>query len=63
MIELQTSMKLVLEVVAVDGLSTSSSACGVTTLDHEVFDDSMEDSVGIVALHAQLHKVPHRLQK
>jgi hypothetical protein len=39
---------LVLEFVAVDGGAAAAGACGVAALDHEVWDDAVEDGVVVV---------------
>ena len=63
MIEFDTRVKFVLEVVAIDALAPTPGARGIPTLNHEVFDDSVEDCIAVVALHAELHKVSHSLQE
>jgi hypothetical protein len=56
--ELQPLMKLIFEGTSIDGLAPSSSASGITALYHEARNDSMEDGVIVVSLHAQLDEVP-----
>lgn len=42
----------------VDGLSAAASARGVSSLDHKVLDDAVEDGVVVVAATRQLRDVP-----
>lgn len=61
MVELQPGVELVGEGVAIDGLLARSTARGIPTLGHEVLQDPVKNGPVVVALHAQLHEVPHRL--
>ena len=45
----QTAHNLILKFASVDRRATTTSACGVSTLDHEARDDSMEDHVVVLA--------------
>lgn len=60
-VELQPGVELVSEGVAIDGLLARSTARGIPSLGHEVLQDPVKDGPIVVALHAQLHEVPHRL--
>jgi hypothetical protein len=51
-VELQARMELIAEGVAVDGLLSPPSPCGIAALRHEVFDDPVEDGAVVVALQA-----------
>ena len=50
-------MNLVFEFLAVDGASTSTSAGGITGLNHEVGDDTVEDDVVVVTSLRKSHEV------
>mmetsp|Transcript_22631 Transcript_22631/g.89528 ORF Transcript_22631/g.89528 Transcript_22631/m.89528 type:complete len:321 (+) Transcript_22631:466-1428(+) len=50
-------LELVGETVTPDALATATSACGISTLDHEILDGSVEDDIVIVALGAESQKV------
>lgn len=62
MIELDSGVKFVFEVLSIYRVPTLASARGVPSLDHEILDDSVKHSVGVVALHAELDKISHSLQ-
>ena len=46
--KVQPLMELVDKCLTIDAVSSSTSSCWVATLDHEVFDDAMENSLVIV---------------
>ena len=50
-------MKLIFKRAAPDAFTASAGACGVTSLDHEVLDQAVEDGVVVLALIAQTDKV------
>ena len=54
-------MYLVLELLSVDGTTTSAGAGGIAGLDHEVGDDAMEYYVVIVAALGETCEVLARL--
>ena len=45
---LQGRIDLVLELVAPDGAAAPAGACGIAGLEHEVWDDAVEDAIGVV---------------
>ena len=45
----QARMYLVRELVAKDGAATAAGAGGVAGLEHEVWDDAVEDDIVVVA--------------
>ena len=58
MLKLQATMKLIHKGTApVYGLSTFTCACGITTLDHEVLDHSVEEGTIVVTLQTELEEV------
>ncbi len=62
MIELEARVKLIIEGVAINRLSTPPCACGVPSLRHEPLVNPEEGRSVIVALQAQLHKIAHSLR-
>jgi hypothetical protein len=42
----------------INRFSSQTSPLGITTLDNEICDDTMENGVVVVALHTELNKVP-----
>lgn len=58
-VEFKSRVDLILERLAVVecGFASSSCACWVAALDDEVFDEPVEDSVGVVAIEAVLEEV------
>lgn len=57
-VELQPGVELVYERMAVYALASLPCACRVTRLNHEVFNNSVEDAFVIVTFEAQLHEIP-----
>jgi hypothetical protein len=58
---LQRREDLVLELFTVYRGAAAACACGVTTLDHEVRDDAVEDNAVVVAALCQPSEIPARL--
>lgn len=58
---LEGRVDLVGELFAVDAGSSSSRACGVARLDHEVRDDAVEDDVVVVTSLSEGREILTRL--
>jgi len=56
-VEFEARMKLVKKWSAIDACTTLPSARWVTALHHETFDNTMEDSLVIVSLKAELNEI------
>lgn len=54
---LQVRLDLVLELLAINGTSASSSASRVTALDHEIWDHTVENEAVVVAALSELREV------
>lgn len=50
-------MKLISERSTINWLSSSTSSCGITALDHKAWNHSMKYCVVIIIIHAELQKV------
>lgn len=61
-IELEARVELVIERVAIDGLSTPPCSCGVPSLRHETLVNPEEGGSIVVALQTQLHEITHSLR-
>ena len=51
-------MEFVWEGPTVDALTSDSSSSWISSLDHEVFDDTMKDRTVIVTFETQLDEIP-----
>lgn len=60
---LERGVKFVLELSAVDGATASAGAGRVAALDHEVWDDAVEDDVVVFSRVSEASKVLARLRK
>jgi hypothetical protein len=53
----ERAVKLVFELLAVDGFSSSAGTCWITPLDHEAGNDAMENDIVVFACVCKLGKV------
>ena len=58
---LQARVNLILKLVAVDGGASSTGAGWISTLQHEIGDDPMDETAMVVPSSTQLHEIPTRL--